>query len=715
MPNWWDEAPVVKPAQSQKPARTPAQTSAAKSGSWWDEAPLAASQRPVGDVEKVVSQRAPKILGDTARFVGDVAAFAKSPSWEGAGKALSSGVNAFSTFSRNGPTEGAALAPALVGQLGGKALFDATGQRARGIADIHPFKGADGKFYYVSEADPTPKPLQFDKNGKMVLPSNRKPVSSAREDAGVLGENALNALTMPLGTGGKAVPQLKPGTQQFLSNAERLKAAGVTPFAAITSPGKAKTIGTNMIGENMIAGAPTRSRLQRALNEVETGANALAAQYGAVRGRQLTGEGIQAGIERFATGSGPDLPRSAPARASSFSTKTTNVYNDAFAPILAAEEGKLAQQQSLMRVGASARVKPVVNPSETAATLKDVNERINSPALSTVLTEGPFRRIAQALETDAPNVRFTDLRNLRTWVREAQTNDKLRQSIGSGNLQRLEGALTQDIYANAEALAGPNAAMRLRRADALYAAGVERINGALSTFTRAKSGEGAYAKVLEAAGSTSRGDVARLIALKRTLNTREWGDVSANILTEMGQAKAGAQTAGDGPLFSISEFVTNYNKLSPKGRDILFGSAAGGGKKGSDLRRSLDDLAWAASQVKQVEAGANMSRSGVNLQNAGSLFALANPVSFKAAAAGLGGMALTGEMLTNPAVVRVLTKAIRTRASRQQVIASLEKLTGRISTAGAAQKQAQDAQKSQKGGGAFQGGALSYFSRGGQQ
>jgi hypothetical protein len=455
-------------------------------------------------------------------------------------------------------------------------------------------------------------------------------------------------------------------------NAERLQNAGVTPYRAIADGGKGKTAVTNMIAENAIGGVKVRQRLQQSVNEVEEGAGLLARKYGQARGSQIVGEGVQEGVKRFANGRvKPPASVATPAKETSFRAKSETVYKKAFEPIIAAEDVAVtanANRAQLVQGGA----RPVVVPEKTMAVLGDITGRVNSPELAKILAQGRHGDILEALRAGNRNgsVRFNDIRQLRTSVREAQRSPELRASLGEANLQRLESALTEDIYKTAETLAGPQAMQRLRRADEYYRAGSERIKTALQPFADAKSGEGAYSRLMNMAGSGASADGRSLIALKRSLKGEEWGDVAANVVSEMGKASPGAR-AVDASEFSISTFVTNYNKLSPKGKDVLFGSAGGGGAKATELRRALDELAWAADQVKRVERGANASKSGVSMQTWGTVVGLANPATAVPTATGVGGLFLTGELLTNPKAIRILTRGIKQGKTEQQVIKDL--------------------------------------------
>lgn len=443
----------------------------------------------------------------------------------------------------------------------------------------------------------------------------------------------------------------------------RFDAAQVDPMLAAAG-GKGSAALTNAVAENPIAGVAARGRLRKAMTQTETSAEGLARRYGETRGPQITGENVQRGVSRYAR------DRRDP---TSFAAKSGQRYDQVFADIDAAMAGKTS-------VGAS----QIDTPATTAA-LQQINSSSQSAAIAELVADPTLSKVAATLSEarGAKDMSFGDLRRLRTWVRDAQKDPELRQKIGPANLSRLEGTLTQDIYANAEKLASPALANQLRRTDRLYAAGQARIENALQSFADAASGESAYRRIEQAAGSSGTADAAKLLSLKRSLAPDEWGDVAANMVSEMGKATPGIAPAGEAG-FSVSRFVTRYNQLSPRGRDILFGSVGGGGAKASALRAELDNLATVADDLKNIEKGANTSKSGVSVQSVGTLGGLINPATTIPTAKLLSGMALTGEIMTNPTAVRWLVKLGQAGKVGAPAVASVVKQLERAAKANAA-------------------------------
>ena len=516
---------------------------------------------------------------------------------------------------------------------------------------------------------------------------------------------------------GAAAARVATTPNVYAERVAQFERAGVEPsIAAVRGGGASKA--ANAIADNPVAGIRVRGQMQRQAAQAGVRAEELAAAYGANRGPQIAGEGVQAGVRRFARDrSAIPASTAAPAKQTSFVAKADRLYDEAFAPIETAEgqavaraqqdfetqaanlqqqrqarmandqaayERAVADRQQRRLLGVPEGPEPVppqappevapppqraaVTPTATISALRDMSSRVNGQQLSNLITDGRVRSILGALENDGANVRFNDLRQLRTWVRNAQRDPTLRQGIAQADLENIEAALTSDVYANAERLGGPEALSKLQRADSYYRAGSERINRALQAFDSANSGEQAYSRIVQAAGSNATADARKLVALKRSLSPDEWGDVAATTLSNLGKPTAGAANAAEEGAFSVNTFLTNYAKLSPIGREVLFGSRGGGGAEAARLKDELDNLAKVAGYLKEVAKGANSSNTAVSAQGMATIAGLANPGTTLPTGLALGGAAGTGEILTNPRFVRMLASIARAQQTNPQAV-----------------------------------------------
>lgn len=484
------------------------------------------------------------------------------------------------------------------------------------------------------------------------------PFAVARQEGDLvdrLPEAAIETVATALfATGGQAVSNaLTSRAAPQVARLQDFEAAGVRPtFAAVGGNGAASI--TKAVAENPIAGVRARAALQNSIDDTSAAATRIADDIGTPGPTSAIGERIQEGVTRYARQEGPALGGRPIARfasaastpthlAGSFSAKSSQLYDAAFDRLNAIEARRIADGQ-----GSQVILKA------TDGALRSIQGRVSTPGVAGIVNDPLVGRIGQALAEDRSAIRLGDIRALRTWVREAQRNPQLRQGIDDASLQRIESALTDDIAATVRNL-GKNAdgaARSLQMADRYYRAGMDRIKNALQPFADAKSGESAYQRVITAAKNGATGDVQRLLSLKRSLSPEDWNDLAATIVRNLGNPTKGAANVMEEGAFSVNTFLSNYAALSPRGRAILFASVGGGGSRADDLHNSLETLARVAGMQKAVEAAANRSNSSVAGQSVAMLGGLVTaPVQTLSI---VGGLGITGEMMTNPQFVRWL-------------------------------------------------------------
>lgn len=88
----------------------------------------------------------------------------------------------------------------------------------------------------------------------------------------------------------------------------------------------------------------------------------------------------------------------------------------------------------------------------------------------------------------------------------------------------------------------------------------------------------------------SKGGAARFHPTLTKMATEEAATVRSALMHRMGLANAGAQNA-DGDAFSISQFLTRWNRMTPEGKTVLFGDG--------QMRTDMNDLALLAERVKR--------------------------------------------------------------------------------------------------------------------
>lgn len=198
-----------------------------------------------------------------------------------------------------------------------------------------------------------------------------------------------------------------------------------------------------------------------------------------------------------------------------------------------------------------------------------------------------------------------------------------------------------------------------------------------------KSGEQIFAAIQ--AMTNSKGDAVRLASTVNGLSPSEATALRSTIIDRLGRAAPGAQNA-EGDAFSISQWLTRWNGMTPAARNILFGSG--------ELRAAMNDLATVAERVKASERLAGHSNTGAVVLFDKTSLALSSAVGalftgHPLVAAGLALPAarqyVTAQMLTSPRLLRWLTRVpkqadyggqlaylskLRTVAAREPAIAA---------------------------------------------
>ncbi|TWT11719.1 hypothetical protein [Reyranella sp. CPCC 100927] len=324
--------------------------------------------------------------------------------------------------------------------------------------------------------------------------------------------------------------------------------------------------------------------------------------------------------------------------------------------------------------GDKAKIVPVVT-RDLADTMR--SELAKAPVSRRGALQGAIDR-TQGVLYDALDTRI----NMETW-RKIRTDlgrdvdePLLAGSTGSQNenLKRLYGAMTDDMRA-AAATAGPDAKRALDIADRYTRFNMNINVPLLKKITDMGADEQAYQWAIGEAGKGG----SRLLALRKNLTPDEWKVVSATVFDRLGQAAPGARGAaelgGVANDFSVSTFLTNWNKLAPEAKDALFG-----GRDMKGTREAIDQLARVSNRVKDVERMSGPTGTALSMLTGGSI-ALAGERALSGDIGGAAGILasmtvlpyVTAKMMTNPTFVRWLAgvETFGKGASRDAMIGRL--------------------------------------------
>ncbi len=312
----------------------------------------------------------------------------------------------------------------------------------------------------------------------------------------------------------------------------------------------------------------------------------------------------------------------------------------------------------------------VLNSTRTALTELTAGFKSN-PALSKIWADNPrLNATLQALKGDK-GLSWEDLKALRTNIGHEIGQPTLTSSGPERQaLRGLYAALSEDMRATATSQ-GPSALRAFERANSFNRAKQARLDNiyrALLGDDLNQSPEKAV-QTLVRWGQRKGGDFGKLAQALRSLPDEEAQTVKATLFDTLGNANPGAQNR-DGDLFSPNTFLTNWNKLSPRAQNALFG-----GQHAEDVR----DIVRLAEGMKASTRFANTSRTalGINVAQgvglSGGVGFLTNPVGGALSIAGQLGL---GKLMSDPRFAKWLAR-LGKKPNPQAVRAHVRRL-GRI-------------------------------------
>ena len=265
-------------------------------------------------------------------------------------------------------------------------------------------------------------------------------------------------------------------------------------------------------------------------------------------------------------------------------------------------------------------------------------------------SEGSLYKSLAKLKSDIEGGAFepAGVRAMKTELRNNVVGQGLRGSPEDRIYQNVVRAAQEDIVTGLKDAGLANAANAYRTADRFWANRVQTIDEVLEPVLgkqSQRSGE-QILTALEGMANPKSGNSARLRQLMQAMPDDEASAVRATLISRLGRPTAGSAEEQTG--FSFNTFLTNWNKMSPRARAIMFPK---------ESREALDKLATVSQRVKQAGSLENTSNTGraIGVQTllSGGLFYLE---PFTAAAGALGQYGL-GKLLASPKFARLLAGA----------------------------------------------------------
>lgn len=274
-------------------------------------------------------------------------------------------------------------------------------------------------------------------------------------------------------------------------------------------------------------------------------------------------------------------------------------------------------------------------------------------------TNAPLIQELQKFRADLANnagVKVAGMRDLRTAAQKAAYTDSLRSTPAKRVLGIVAQSISDDIDAGLQQAGRGNAAAAFKTADTYWRDRVEYIDSVLEPIIgKGKSGESIVQAVQSMAEGKGKG-VQTLMKLMRSVEKDELADIQATVIDRLGKSTAGQQNA-EGTGYSAATFLTNWSKMSEKGRIALFPDPA--------LRKNLNELAMIADNMKQSSRYANSSQTAGAIAGqvvlSGGL-GMASPTALLLAG---GSQYLSGRLLASPKFANWLATVPKNPAAQQ--------------------------------------------------
>jgi hypothetical protein len=226
-------------------------------------------------------------------------------------------------------------------------------------------------------------------------------------------------------------------------------------------------------------------------------------------------------------------------------------------------------------------------PSNTLDALEAAQSRLGESAGK---LGGETARVQRALEQGEGQLSFQALMDLRSALGAEMRAPLKREGYDESVATRLYVTLSDDIREAARTAGGDALARKWDAANDTTRNAIQQFKAVRGLAADNVSPEQAAERVFRLAMERS-GSAGQMQKLKSTIGDEGWSDVSATAIDRLGRKP-------DGEL-SFNTFVTNYGKMSPGSRNVLFGEA----------NRAVGDLAATFQKLQELDRFKSKSQS----------------------------------------------------------------------------------------------------------
>lgn len=260
------------------------------------------------------------------------------------------------------------------------------------------------------------------------------------------------------------------------------------------------------------------------------------------------------------------------------------------------------------------KVGALVNPSVTTPMSNTLNtvSKIGKERLAAKLGDSDTVKLVMDAATDPQGLTYSGAQRLKREIGSKMKGFMTESNLNQEELDLLYGALRADVREAAKNAGGAKGLAAFDRANDYARNVIERRKelGAIIGKKGDASDNDVFKRIASMAQDT-RTNTDLLKKARKSMAPSEWEDVTSGVITQLGGGEKG---------FSPDTFVTAYRKLTPAGKDTIFGPT------GNPLRNAIEDFHTVAQQYKEVGKTRNFSNTAYGLL----------------AAAGLGDIAYEG-------------------------------------------------------------------------
>ena len=219
---------------------------------------------------------------------------------------------------------------------------------------------------------------------------------------------------------------------------------------------------------------------------------------------------------------------------------------------------------------------------------------------------------------------FEDLKQFRTEIGDEIGEALIGEGTSRKELRGLYGALSEDMEATAASF-GPKALSEFKRANMAAQRNFDLQEKVFAPLI-GKDGDNSVESIANrfralVTDGKATADLNDFAKLRGAVGSEEWGDAQSAFVRMMGQP-----LKSEGRDFSVQTFVKTLDDMTPKAKNILFGS------KGP-LRESLEDFAVVARKLAERDALRNTSNTAGQVTTGGLIAGIGGLPALAASAA----------------------------------------------------------------------------------